>query len=271
MLKPILLCCFASSFAISLSAAAACSKVIRMAVEQWPPYIYTDAKGQAAGLDIELAKAIFAEAGCTLKIEAELPRKRRQEMFMRGDIDLMLAASITPEREAFSRFTAPYRNESISLFTTPDKIAKYRHIDGFAPIWQQRITLLAPNAGWYGDDYKKHYYWLNEANLISLFETFTQAIKMTAAHRTELLMGDTGAMVYEAKLRSVPIVALPKLVVNDHVRMMLSKKSTTEADRQALDDAILRLEKRGALKKIRSPYGIALTLVTTPAPSATPP
>jgi polar amino acid transport system substrate-binding protein len=269
MLKQIVLCCFASSFAISLSAAAACSKVMKMAVEQWPPYIYTDAKGQPAGLDIELAKAIFAEAGCTLKIEAELPRKRRQDMFMRGEIDLMLAASITPEREVFSHFTTPYRNESISLFTTPDKIAKYRDLDGFAPILQQKITLLAPNAGWYGDDYKKHYFWLNEANLISPFETFTQAIKMTAAHRTELLMGDTGAMIYESKLQKVPIVALPKLVVNDHVRMMLSKKSTTEADRQALDDAILRLEKRGTLKKIRSPYGMALTLVTTPAPSAT--
>jgi polar amino acid transport system substrate-binding protein len=270
MLKRFLLCCFASSAALSVPAQA-CSKVMKMAVEQWPPYIYTDAKGQAAGLDIELAKAIFAEAGCTLKIERELPRKRRQDMFMHGELDLMLAGSVTPERETFSRFTTPYRNESISLFTMPDRLSKYRDIDSFSTILNKKITLLVPNAGWYGEDYKKHYFWLTEANLISQFETFTQAIKMIDAHRTELLMGDTGAMVYEAKLRSVPIVALPKLVVNDHVRMMLSKQSTTEADRQALDDAIARLEKRGVLKKIRSPYGMALTLVTTPAPSATPP
>lgn len=237
-----------------------------MAVEQWPPYIYSDSKGQAAGLDIELAKAIFAEANCTLLIENELPRKRRQDMFLRGEIDLMLAGSITPEREVFSRFTMPYRNESVSLFTTPEKFAKYRDIDGFATILRQKITLLAPNAGWYGEDYKKHYFWLNEANLISPFETFTQAIKMTAANRTELVMGDTGAMFYEAKLRNVPIVELPKLVVSDSVRMMLSKKSTTEADRQALDDAIARLEKRGVLKKIRSAYGMSLTLVATPPP-----
>ena len=39
--------------------ALGCSKPMKMTIEQWPPYIYTNAQGQAAGLDIELAKAIF--------------------------------------------------------------------------------------------------------------------------------------------------------------------------------------------------------------------
>ena len=126
-------------------------------------------------------------------------------MFSKGEIDIMLAASKTPEREAFSYFTSPYRNESVSLFTSPKKLEKYQDIDNFATILKQRITLLAPNAGWYGEDYKTHYFWLTEANLLSPFETFTQAIKMFEVNRAELLMGDTGALIYEAKQKNVPL------------------------------------------------------------------
>jgi polar amino acid transport system substrate-binding protein len=245
-----------------------CSKPMKMTIEQWPPYIYTDAQGQATGLDIELAKAIFKEAGCILQIGAEVPRKRRQYMFSRGEIDVMLAASKTPEREAFSRFTNPYRNESVSLFTTPNQLEKYQAIDNFDAILKQRITLLAPNAGWYGEDYKSHYFWLNEANLLSPFESFTQGIKMFEAHRAELIMGDTGALVYEAKQKNVPMSALPKLVLNDNVRLMLNKKSTTEADLKKLNAAMARLEKRGVLEKIRNQYGMSLSETARASPEA---
>jgi len=248
--------------------ALGCSKPMKMTIEQWPPYIYTNAQGQAAGLDIELVQAIFKEAGCTLEIGTEVPRKRRQYMFSKGEIDVMLAASKTPEREAFSYFTSPYRNESVSLFTAPKKLEKYQDIDNFATILKQRITLLAPNAGWYGEDYKTHYFWLNEANLLSPFESFAQAIKMFEVNRAELLMGDTGALVYEAKQKNVALAALPNLVHNDTVRLMLNKKSTTEADVKRLNAAIARLEKRGTLEKIRNQYGMSLS--DTPRPSAEP-
>ncbi|QZA77622.1 transporter substrate-binding domain-containing protein [Deefgea tanakiae] len=261
-------CCIFAATLISVPALG-CSKPMKMTIEQWPPYIYTDAKNQAAGLDIEIAKAIFKEAGCILEIGAEVPRKRRQYMFSKGEIDVMLAASKTPEREAFSYFSSPYRNESVSLFTSPKKLEKYQSIDSFGSILKQRITLLAPNAGWYGDDYKSHYFWLNEANLLSPFETFAQAIKMFEVNRAELVMGDTGALVYEAKLKKLPLAALPKLVLNDNVRLMLNKKSTTEADLNALNAAMARLEKRGVLEKIRTQYGMGLNEMprSTPEPA----
>ncbi|QLG89238.1 transporter substrate-binding domain-containing protein [Chitinibacter bivalviorum] len=238
------------------TSATACSRPMRMAIEQWPPYIYSDAKGQPAGVDIELARAIFAEAGCSLQIGLELPRKRRIDQFMKGEIDLMLAASDTPERQAFSRFSSAYRTESISLFTLNSKLDKYREISEFGTVLQQKITLLAPNAGWYGDDYKKHYFWLNEARLLSPYETSTQAIKMLSGNRAELLMGDTGALIYEAKLQSVPLEQIGKPIHSDKVSLMLSKKTTTEKDVQILNAAIERLEKNGALKKIRAAYGL---------------
>ncbi|WP_273429559.1 ABC transporter substrate-binding protein [Chitinibacter tainanensis] len=238
--------------------AAGCQKPLRMAVEQWPPYVYSDAQGKPRGVDIEILQAIFAEAGCSLQIGPELPRKRRQAMFIEGKIDLMLAASITPERQQFSWFTAPYRDESVSLFSKPEQAAQYTQLEGFGSILQQRIALLAPNAGWYGEDYKKHYFWLNEARLLSPFETFNQGVRMLAAGRAPLLLGDTGAVHFEAGQQQISVYQLPLLVMSEPVHFMLSKKSVSQADSEKLNAALLRLEKRGVLKKIRSQYGLSL-------------
>lgn len=256
--------------AVCCSAAGmACTKPIKMAIEQWPPYAYTDGKGQAAGVDIEILKAVFAEARCTLQIGPELPRKRRQVMFMEGQIDLMLAASETPERREFSWFTAPYRDESVSLFTLIANAEKYYSLDGFAPILNRKISVLIPNAGWYGEDYKKHYFWLNEARLLSPFESFSQGMRMLGAGRAQLLLGDTGAIYYEAKQQGIAVTALPTQITSEPVRFMLSKKSVTEADTEALSAALARLEKRGVLKKIRQHYGLSLTPASSPAPNVT--
>jgi hypothetical protein len=46
---------------------------LRLALEQWPPYVYASSQGETAGLDWELARAIVKQAGCTLKPLAELP------------------------------------------------------------------------------------------------------------------------------------------------------------------------------------------------------
>ncbi|WP_229262324.1 hypothetical protein [Duganella guangzhouensis] len=45
--------------------AGACE--LSMALEQWPPYVYTAPQGAVTGLDWELAQAILKEADCKLK------------------------------------------------------------------------------------------------------------------------------------------------------------------------------------------------------------
>jgi polar amino acid transport system substrate-binding protein len=236
--------------------AFACSKVMKVALEQWPPYIYVDQKKQAAGVDVELLKAIFAEAHCSLLFEEELPRKRRLAVFLSGGIDLMLAASDTPDRREYAWFSKPYRNESVSLFTRPEKINQYSDLDGFAAILARKVTVLSPNAGWYGEDYKNYLARLTAANLISPFETTEQGMKMFAVARAELIMGDAGAITYEAKLQGLQVVALPLAIVDAPVHLMFSKKSVKDSDVATINQAIDRLERRGALAKIRSKYGL---------------
>ncbi|WP_410497901.1 substrate-binding periplasmic protein [Chitinibacter sp. S2-10] len=247
---------------LSNFAAAQCSKPFKLALEQWPPYVYTDATQQAAGLDIELIKMVFAEAGCHLVFVPELPKKRRLAEFMAGHIDVMLAASDVPERHAYSWFSQPYRNESVSLFSQSTQSAKYRDVTQFSQILQRKITLLSPSSGWYGEDYKKHYDALMQAQLISTFESFGQGMKMLSAKRAELIMGDTAAVVFEAKKQNIALIALSNVILSEPVHLMLSKKSVTEDDLNQINAALERLELRGTLKTIRTQYGLPAKVST---------
>ncbi|UTY56621.1 transporter substrate-binding domain-containing protein [Massilia sp. erpn] len=232
--------------------ALACS--LKMAPEQWPPYIYRDARARLTGLDLELVTAIMHEAGCTLLIQQELPSARRQLMFQNGNLDLMLAANSTPERRAYARFSVPYRYEIVGLFTTPGKLKQYQQISSFDDVSDQQLTLLAPKVGWYGPDYARSMHGIEAGGRLSTFNSFQQGIRMFAAGRAELIMGDAAALRYEARQQGVPLTSLPYVPFKAPVHLMLNAVRTTQADLDQINAAIGRLEQRGVLDTIRARY-----------------
>ncbi len=233
--------------------ALSCS--LKLAFEHWPPYIYRDAKSLPTGLDFELAQAILNEAHCALVVEKELPAARRQLLFEQGELDLMLAASDTKERRAYARFSVPYRHESVGLFTTPQKLPKYRHLASFAAIQKERVSLLAPRVGWYGRDYARALPALTAVGSLNTFGSFHQGILMLDAERAELILGDGAALRYEAKQQGLAIAALPFVVLRAPVHLMLNANSTSKAELAGINAAIARLEQRGTLAAIRAKYG----------------
>ena len=91
---------------------AACQLV--MGWDPYEPYHYMDVGGEVHGLDVELVAAIAEEAGCQVSLArdswANLLNQLRD-----GQVDLITGATLTPEREAFARFSRPYRNETFVL------------------------------------------------------------------------------------------------------------------------------------------------------------
>ncbi|KAF0813087.1 hypothetical protein IGB42_02487 [Andreprevotia sp. IGB-42] len=236
---------------------AACSKTMSVVPEDWAPYSYKNAQGQFVGLDLELMQAIFKEAGCKLEYKTNIPRIRRHVMHKDGQLDVLFAASETEERKQFSWFTKAYRDEVTGLFARGDDLGRFARVRGFADVLSAREAILAPNAGWYGNDYAKSLPDLMAAGLVQHFESFEQGLRMLKAQRADLLMGDVGAVLYMSRQTvKLNVAQLPFTPNSDPVHLMLSKKSTTEADVQALDAAIARLEKRGDLAKIRARYGL---------------
>ncbi|MDR3429351.1 transporter substrate-binding domain-containing protein [Silvimonas sp.] len=241
---------------VSAYASASCSKPFNMALENWPPYVYTDANGKSAGLDVELAQAIFREADCQLVIESEIPRKRRLKMFQDGTLAMLLAASETPERLKTGWFTLPYRREVTGLAALNALANGYSSIHSFADLRSRKVLLLSPNSGWYGQDYADNFDALKATSALEFYEDYQQGLRMLNAGHGTLIMGDVVALLWEAHRQKIDLQILPYVPASDEVHLMLSRMSATEADIKTLDAAITRLEKSGKLAQIRARYGL---------------
>lgn len=227
---------------------------LKLAPEPWPPYIVISDNGGLSGLDYDLVQAIMKEAGCTLQVEMALPSLRRQMEFRMGRIDLTLGASDTPERRSFARFSLPYRNETVGLFTTPDNAARLRGLDGFDALLKQRVTLLAPRGGWYGDSYAKAQAELDLRGHRSPYGSYEQGVRMFSAGRATVIMGDVAALRYESQRLGVTLTALPWVPFRAPAHLMLNAASTSKTDLARINAAITRLEQSGALAAIRARY-----------------
>ena len=243
---------FAAVLGVSALPAVACR--MTMALEQWPPYLYRDAQGRYTGLDLELLRAIFKEARCTLLTAPELPTARRQLLFQKGGLDLMLAASETPERQSYARFSLSYRDEAVGVFSKSGSPGKHRQVASFAQLARGKSTLLAPKVGWYGAQYAAARPALEKAGRLNTFGSFRQGILMLDAGRADLLLGDVLAVRHEAHLQGVALNTLPFLVLRAPVHLMLHARTTSADDLARLNAAITRLEQRGVLAAIRNSY-----------------
>ena len=209
---------------------------------------------ERSGMDLELAEAIFAEAKCDLALSDGVSRLRRDQLFSQGQVDLMLAASATPERQAIARFSSAYRMEVVRLFAAPDKLGRYAAVRGFDDILRLGDRLLVPSGGWYGPDFAAAETRLQAQGQLSTYKNFDQGLKMLEAGRGGLIMGDFLGLNKAAAKAGVRIVPIAYVVLRAPVHFMLNRISTSEADLQRVDAAIARLEARGVLKAIRHKY-----------------
>ncbi|QBF81588.1 response regulator [Shewanella maritima] len=80
---------------------------IRMGVEEWPPMLYLNDKGEIAGLAGVIVKQITEKTG--LKIEL-VPGQWQDllDMFFKGEIDLIPHSYLSEDRKQYGSYTTPY-------------------------------------------------------------------------------------------------------------------------------------------------------------------
>lgn len=226
-----------------------------MATGQWEPYAYYDAQQRFTGIDADMARAIFKEAGCTLVELGSKPAVRNLALFQKGEIDLMTGASITPERLGFARFSLPYRDETVGLFALAGSAGQYAGVRSFADFLGRPLSLLAPKAGWYGAAYQQQVERLKDRGRLSQFLDYAQGIRMLAAGRASFILGDAAGIEHAAARQGVKVQPLPFWLVQARVHLMFSRATIGLDDVRRIDAAIERLQKRGALERIRRSYG----------------
>jgi polar amino acid transport system substrate-binding protein len=232
-----------------------CSGPVSVAIDQFPPYVFKDKAGHWVGIDIDMVKAIFKEAGCTLALTAPMPATRYLALFKDGDVDMILGASDTPERRQYAVFSKAYRQEVVGLFSLAKVAPKYQDLKNLDSFSASGVTLLAPRAGWYGADFASHQRRLRENGGLHEFINFNQGLRMLAAQRAPIILGDSAAVRYEAQRQKVAVKQLPLAILHAPVHLMFSRAVGSRVDIAQIDASIDRLDRNGTLKAISRSYG----------------
>lgn len=106
----------------SEAAAEACR--LDIGWDPWEPYHYAPVGNRVQGLDVDLIGAMADAVDCELNWEQGSWASMLQLVRL-GDLDVLPGATRTPEREAFARFSEPYRAESFRIHVRADEVDRW--------------------------------------------------------------------------------------------------------------------------------------------------
>lgn len=229
--------------------ASACSNPIKVGYNDWPPYAWQDMQGEAQGLDVELLRAFAEFLGCEINF-INVPAKRSHQMLKSGSLDIMMGATKTVEREEYSFFSDPYRDEEVRLFVLDENKDNVK-LERWQDIFTQKLRLLVPISGWYGADYEKTRERLALENLLILSPDVDKSVQMLTYDRADLMIGDAIAMPYIASQhQGVRLSALKPILDHNPIHLMLSKQSMSPLLLAQFNRAIKALTINGEIARI---------------------
>lgn len=229
--------------------ASACSNPIKVGYNDWPPYAWQDMQGEAQGLDVELLRAFAEFLGCEINF-INVPAKRSHQMLKSGSLDIMMGATKTVEREEYSFFSDPYRDEEVRLFVLDENKDNVK-LERWQDIFTQKLRLLVPISGWYGADYENTRERLALENLLILSPDVDKSVQMLTYDRADLMIGDAIAMPYIASQhQGIRLSALKPILDHNPIHLMLSKQSMSPLLLAQFNRAIKALTINGEIARI---------------------
>lgn len=235
-------------FIVPPLAAAPCARPWRVPLEDWRPYAFADADGRRTGLEVELLAAIARELDCSVEYVPDLPRNRRLPMLVAGELDLLVAASYdgpgTPDQVWYTR---PYRDEEFSAFARAGAPLR-PGLKTLEDVLAAGLRLLAhrgPSVVPVVDRFAA-------AGRLTAFEDYAKGMQQLRLNRGDVLIGDRLAVMFAARAAGVAVTELTLPVRRDVVAYKLSRQRFDEADVILFNEAILRLDAQGELRRIRN-------------------
>lgn len=245
-----------------LLAAAACARPWRVPFEDWRPYSFIDAAGRHTGLETEMLAAVAREMDCTVEYVHDLPRNRRLPMLASGELDLIVAASYDgPDDPKVSWYKRPYRDEEFGAFMRAAAARARPPPQSLAQVLSVGLRLLThrgPSVVPLVDEFSAR-------GQLTSFEDYAKGVQLLKLERGDVLIGDRLAVLFAARAAGVALTELALPVRRDVVAYKLSRKRFDEAEVARLNEAILRLDAQGELRRIRSRW---LDPVARPRPEA---
>lgn len=222
--------------------------------DPWEPYQYADTDGEIRGLDIEILELLAADAGCDVHyVRGEWGGLLAQ--LRDGSVDVLLAGTVLPEREAYAWFSAPYREETFSVFVRGDDLAELRDLT--IPEMAAAGKKVGITEGYfYGEDINELAYASERASAFVPAPFAELNYWRLLDGTTDALLDDpfVGASVIRRKGWENRIVRHPQVLRSGSVSVMFSKASVDQAVFNRVNEALARRKADGQISAILARY-----------------
>lgn len=228
--------------------------LLRVGWDPWEPYQFEGPDGAVAGLDVEIVRQLAGDAGCSLEFVRgswlELLGQLRD-----GRVHLLMAATPTADRQAYARFSQPYRRESFALFARAEDAAALKEQD-LQQLARAQHRIAVTDGYYYGES-------ATQVILDEATSTAFVAAPIVELNYTRLVDGDVDALlddpfVAAAVLRrkgwTDRIVRLPLEIHSGEVSLMYSKSGVSAETAGKLDAALAAHKADGSLRKLIDRY-----------------
>lgn len=208
---------------------------LKMGWESRAPYQY-ERNGEITGIDVQ----IFKQAADKVNCDVSFVEKTWAELLTdleKGEVDVLAGATVTPARESFASFSAPYRDESFTLFIRSSSNYDGNTLTGFLSR-SQKVGITSDY--FYGEEV---YALMNHPQYSSLFidsKSGEQSFFNILYSEIDGVLADPveGHYIIKRKRLGDQIKASNVHIPSDSVAFMFSKKSVKEQQLNNLQQAI---------------------------------
>ena len=225
----------------------------------WEPYQFIDIGEQDRGLDIDIAEATAELMGCELEFQQATWVDLLYDM-QSGDVDLLMGASKTAERETYAYFSQGYRDEHFVLFVREEDQRQYSDMS-LIDILESDKRIGIVDSYYYGDEFQEYYIQRrdddsgNGAEFVSAMMGEFNLVRLLD-HDIDGFLEDrvVGHSLIRRKGLSEYIAPADIELSSGSVYVMFSKESTDEDLVETFNQALDELRESGEYEQIMSRY-----------------
>jgi polar amino acid transport system substrate-binding protein len=240
--------------------AAERSPALRFGWIDWDPYQYEEVRDRQlvlTGLDIELVREIAAEAGQKLEFESR-PWPTVLEGLADGSLDLSVGYR-RPERDAFVYYSFPYRLDTEIIMVRRGEAAAWsqRDLSSLLDAMRGRFRIGVVEGYAYGPE-RFDAYLADPANAEFVIRTSNDRDSLQ-----RLLGGEVDGVAMDRTVAATiawrnnwlgEVEEIPLVINQDHVFVLFSKASITQAQVDAFNQSMVRLRDSGEFGRILLAY-----------------
>ncbi|MDN3485822.1 transporter substrate-binding domain-containing protein [Pseudoalteromonas sp. APC 3224] len=212
----------------------ACAKTLKVGTNErnWPPYVVA-VNNNLTGVEIDVVNTIFNGSPFCLKFMLLPTSARAFEELKEGRIDIVFAASITPDRQSYAYFSDTYRDEIMRVYKYSDS----PDITNLNDIFYRDLTLAIGRGGYYGAAFAQ--FKQDHPAHVIMMPTADKRFAMLNKNRVDYAIEDEVAAQYfinqHPSVEPVPNMAD---INKSSIHLMLSKKTINQVELQTINELI---------------------------------